>query len=298
MSAETRALPALIAGAVLIGLAPIFVRLADVGPSAVAFWRLALALPILLPLWLNERHRAADVSRPASGAGRALPWGLLLGGVFFAGDLAVWHQSLHWTTVANATLLTNLAPVWVTLVAWMFFGERIRGGFVVGLLLTLAGAVVLMADSLRISRQTALGDLLAVVTSLFYAGYLLTVSRSRARHSTAAVMAWTTASAALAVLPLALLAPQPFWPQSVHGWSIVLGLALLSHVCGQGLIAYGFAHLPASFSAVSLLVQPVAAAVFAWWLLAEGFGPQQIVGGVIVLGGILLCRRMMVARNR
>lgn len=291
MTAEARALPALICGAILIGLAPIFVRLADVGPSAVAFWRLALALPLLIPLWLRWGQAPALASAPVFPWSQHLPWGLLLGGLFFAGDLVVWHQSLHWTTVANSTLLTNLAPVWVALVAWLFFKERIGTGFVIGLLLTLAGAVVLMADSLKISQQTVLGDVLALITSLFYAGYLLVLSRNRAQHSTLAVMVWTTAAAALAVLPFALLAPQPMWPQSAEGWAIVLGLALLSHVCGQGLIAYGFAHLPASFSAVSLLVQPVAAAVFAWLILSEAFGIQQALGGAIVLAGILLCRR-------
>jgi drug/metabolite transporter (DMT)-like permease len=305
MTPQERALPALICGAILIGLAPIFVRLADVGPSAVAFWRLFLALPVLLPWWWRARRLAASAAvahsprrEPERSSWRQTwPWGLMLGGVFFAGDLAVWHQSLHWTSVANATLLTNLAPVWVTLVAWRFLGERIGGGFVLGLLLTLCGAVVLMADSLQVSAQTVWGDLLAVLTSLFYAGYLLVISRNRARYSTVAVMFWTSATAALVVLPLAWLAPQPFWPQSAQGWGIVAGLALLSHVCGQGLIAYGFAHLPASFSAVSLLLQPLAAALFAWVLLAEAFGAQQALGGAIVLAGILLCRRMM-ARDR
>lgn len=292
MSVEARALPALIVGATLIGLAPIFVRLADVGPSAVAFWRLALALPILLPLWWMQRSPSAQGGGVAPSKPRAVwPWGPVLGGVFFAGDLSVWHHSLHWTTVANATLLTNLAPIWVALVAWLWFQERIGTGFWLGLLLTLAGAAVLMAESLRISMQPLGGDLLAIITSLFYAGYLLVLSRSRAHRSTAEVMLWTTAVAALTVLPIALLEPQPFWPQSLRGWSLVLGLALLSHVGGQGLIAYGFAHLPASFSAVTLLIQPVAAAVFAWGVLAEPFGMQQAVGGAVVLVGILCCRR-------
>lgn len=293
MSASPRALPALVAGATLIGLAPIFVRLSDVGPSAVAFWRLALALPILLPLWWRERATQEAASAPPWST---LPWALLLGGLFFAGDLSVWHHSLHWTTVANATLLTNLAPVWVALVAWAWFGERMGGGFWLGLALTVAGAAVLMADSVRISARTLGGDLLAVATSLFYAGYLLVLSRSRAHRSTVEVMFWTTAAAAVAVLPIALLEPQPFWPQSMRGWAIVSGLALLSHAAGQGLIAYGFAHLPASFSAVTLLIQPVAAALFAWLLLSEGFGWQQAAGGIVVLAGILLCRLTMTRR--
>ena len=68
-------------------------------------------------------------------------------------------------------------------------------------------------------------------------------------------------------------------------------LAWISHCAGQGLIAYSLAHLPAAFSSVSLLFQPVMAAVFAWILLAEPLVPLQIVGGVIVLFGIYLARR-------
>ncbi|SFF25959.1 Permease of the drug/metabolite transporter (DMT) superfamily [Fontimonas thermophila] len=284
-AASARALPALILGATLIGLAPIFVREAQLGPTAVAFWRLALATP-LLGLWL---WRARATVLP----GRGWPWGLWLGGAFFAGDLAVWHHSLHWTSVANSTLLTNLAPVWVTLVAGLVFGERIGRIFVVGLCATLTGAGVLMADSVRISARTLAGDGLAIVTSLFYAGYLLVLSRSRAQYPTAAVMFWTTSAAALCTLPLVGLAGETLWPATAADWGLLAGLALLSHVGGQGLIAYGFAHLPASFSAVSLLVQPLAAAVFAWLLLDEPFGGQQALGGAIVLAGILLCRHAL-----
>src|SRR5690606_26908027 len=121
-------------------------------------------------------------------------------------------QSLLWTSVANSTLLTNLAPGWVTRVAWLAFRERIGRAFVAGLLLTLTGAVVLMADSVRISTRTLAGDGLAVVTSLFYAGYLLVVSRSRALRSTAEVMFWTTLVAALCALPIALLTGEVVWP--------------------------------------------------------------------------------------
>ncbi|HSW12526.1 MAG TPA: DMT family transporter [Solimonas sp.] len=220
---------------------------------------------------------------------RQLAW-LVLAGLFFAADLAVWHRSILWTSVANSTLLTNLAPVWVTLAAWLLWGERVNRGFLAGLGLALAGAVLLMADSLHVSRQTVIGDALAVLTSLFYAGYLLVLSRQRRLQSTLAVMFWTSATAALALLPLTLLAGETLWPSSLQGWLVLLGLGWLSHALGQGLIAYGFAHLPASFSSASLLVQPLAAAAFAWLLLAEPFGVQQALGGAVVLFGILLCR--------
>ena len=290
VSPAARALPALILGAVLIGLAPIFVRLVEVGPSAAAFWRLALALP-LLGLLLAARSGDRDGAGPG-GSLRSLRW-LWLAGLFFAGDLAVWHQSIEFTSVANATLLANMAPVFVTLAAWLLYGERISRGFALGLALALAGAACLVADSLSVSRQTAFGDLLGVLAAMFYAGYIIGVSRQRRVFDTAQVMFWTTAAGVLVTLPLALALGETIWPTSVRDWALLVGLALLSHVGGQGLIAYALAHLPAAFSSVSLLVQPVAATLFAWLLLAEVFGPLQALGGAIVLGGILLCRLAM-----
>lgn len=285
MSLRLPPLSALLTGATLIGLAPIFVRLADVGPTAVAFWRVALAAPVFA--LLMARGEGFRSTPP-----RALGW-LLLAGLFFVGDLAVWHQSILWTSVANSTLLTNLAPVWVTLAAWLLWQERVSPAFIGGIALALLGALLLMADSLEVSHQTLVGDLMAVLTSVFYAGYLLVLSRQRRFHSTLAVMFWTSASAAVMLLPLALLQGETILPQSAQGWWVLGGLALLSHVLGQGLIAYGFAHLPASFSSVSLLLQPLAAAAFAWLLLNEHFGVQQALGGAVVLAGILWCRKAM-----
>ncbi len=280
-----RALPALILGAVLIGLAPIFVRVAEVGPSTAAFWRLALALP-LLGLWLWRQDRPEAEAGAASGH---LHW-LWLAGLFFAADLALWHQSIRYTSIANATLLANVAPVFVAFAAWALFGERTSGRFALGLLLAIIGAGLLVADSLEIGMETALGDLFGVASAVFYAGYLLTVSRQRRWFTTVQVMFWSTLVGALATAPLALALGEALLPPTLHSWLMLLGLALLSHVGGQGLIAYALAHLPATFSSVSLLVQPVAATMFAWVLLAERFGPQQAIGGAVVLGGIVLCR--------
>lgn len=292
MQTDRRALLALLCGAILIGFAPIFVRLADVGYTAIAFWRTALSLPILLPLLLIANRRARRAPESPPGERGAIGW-LLLAGVFFAADLGTWHQSIRFTSIANSTLLANLAPVFVTIGAFVLFRERVAMRFVFGLVIAIAGAAVLMSHSLRISREGAFGDLLGVITAIFYAGYLLGVSRLRQTRSAIEVMWWTSLACSVALLPLVILLGEPIWPQSMHGWLMLIGLALLSHVGGQGLIAYAMAHLPASFSAVSLLVQPVAATVFAWLLLGEHFGATQAIGGAIVLGGIVTCRLAM-----
>ena len=284
---DGKALASLIAGALCIGFAPIFVRLIDVGYTAAAFWRVALSVPVLGLLWYFRQKHASE---PSSHRKR---W-LWLAGVFFAADLAVWHQSIRFTSVTNATLLANLAPLFVTAGSVWLFNERINQRFLAGLALAVTGATVLVADSFTVSAQTVWGDCFGVVAAVFYSGYLLSVSRLRQRVSTVEVMWWSTLACAAALLPVVLLLDDPLWPQSGRGWAVLLGLAFVSQITGQGLIAYALALLPASFSSVTLLLQPVAAAVFAWGLLAEPFGVQQALGGAIVLAGIMACHRTTV----
>ena len=127
---------------------------------------------------------------------------------------------------------------------------------------------------------------------MFYAAYILAVKGLRDRGETALqVMAVTSTTSAVLLLPVALASGDVLLPASAQGWWILLGLALISHAAGQGLIAYALAHLPAAFSSVSLLFQPVMAAIFAWVLLAEPLVPLQIAGGAVVLVGIYLARR-------
>ena len=279
------ALAALLLGAACIALSPIFVRVSEAGPTATAFWRVALAVPVLWILYaLKPRAKAHRYSGK---------WPLLLAAGFaFAGDLAFWHASITLTSVANSTLLANLASIFVTLAAWIFLRQRPSGLFLAGLAAALLGVALLVHTSLGFSSTGLAGDALGLVTAMFYAGYILAIKGLRDRgETTLHLMAVTSTLTALFLLPVALASGEPMLPASAFGWWTLIGLALVSHAAGQGLIAYAFAHLPAAFSSVSLLFQPVMAALFAWLLLAEGLVPLQALGGLVVLAGIYLARR-------
>ena len=275
----------LLAGGCAIAFAPIFVRLSDTGPLASAFWRTALATPLLWLWMLRYTGDRPGVTLRPSGA-------VLLAGLFFAADLAVWHFSIVWTSVANSTLLANLAPIFVTLAMWLFWRTKVTRTFLVGMFVAMAGMFVLVGPNFATGGLRLLGDALGALTAVFYAGYMLAIKNARdAQASTARLMAWSTLVSAVALLPLALLAPHPFWPSTPAGWLPLLGLALVSQILGQGLIAYAFAHLPASLSSVSLLIQPVVAALAAWAIFGEPVGVVQLAGGAIVLAGIWLARK-------
>lgn len=280
------ALAALVLGGIAIGASPIFVRLSEVGPISTGFWRLALAL-IPLSLWSLLRRQAG----PKVTITRR-DWPLLvLPGLALAVDLVAWHLSLHMTSVANATLLANLAPVFVTLIGFLLFRTAVTRIFLVGLGLAIAGVITLKGGPAALGDGNLAGDTIATLAAVFYACYILAIGRLRSRFDTVRIMIWSTATAAAAILPFALYFEGNIFPPSLYGWAILFGLAFISHAGGQVAITYALAFLPAAFSSLTLLLQPVVAAILAWFILAEAIGPLQAIGGAIVLAGILVARR-------
>lgn len=279
---------ALLAGGIALGFGAIFMRLSDVGPIASAFWRMALAAPLLW-CWAGATRRQDVATGRRIEFTRALLWA----GLCFGGDMAFWHLSLHYTTVSNATLLTNAAPILIAV--WLWCVRRVRFGpvFIAGMWTATIGAVLLVAPDLfsHLGSGRVLGDVLGLISAVFYAAYQLVIKDARDQYSTARLMAWSTTITGLTLLPLALLSPEPFLPQTASGWWPLLGLALLAQIGGQTVIAFASAHLPASLSSVSLLIQPLTATIGAWLIFAEAIGPLQRLGGALLIAGIYFSRR-------
>lgn len=296
-----RPILALITGALCIGFAPVFAKHAvnvdiaqdgsRLSPVAVACWRMIIAAPFFALGSISSHARPSGGRRQAwrRSLGDAL-W-LIVPGLCFALDLAAWHTSFEYTSVANATLLANLAAVVVALVSWFCFGERFGLIFVAGTALALVGMTGLLGASFASAGDAWVGDLLGVFVALAYAGYQLSTKYVLKRHNVRIVMTWSTLSAAI-FLGLASL-PQAgrFTPVTFIGWIDVIALALVSQVLGQGFIAYGMSQLPASFSSVTLIVQPVCAAFFGWLILAQPLTWAQGLCGAVVLAGIYLAKR-------
>lgn len=282
LSAGQKGLAALVVGAVAIGFAPIFVRLSEVGPVATGFHRLFWSLPVFALLaWMRPSPR------PNAGQWRVMA----ASGAFFAGDMIVWHLGILLTSVANASLFTNMAPIFVALALWLIWGQVPSRRFVVALAVTVAGAVALVGGAVDLSPQRLAGDGLSLLSGLFYAGYILAVGRAREGLPTPLLMAVGGAVAAALILVAALALGEQVWPRTASGWAVVLGLALVSQCAGQGLIAWGLAHVSASFGALVLLLQPLVAVLVAWLLFAESLEAIQVVGAGVVLAGIHLARR-------
>ncbi len=316
----TLALIALVLGACAIGGAPILVRLAEaegVAPTTAALWRMMFAVPGLMiwaalarpPETRPTSASAADLA-PADRAGagpRPNPWRIcLLAGLLFAGDLATWHAGIVRTTAANATLLANLTPVFLVVIAWVGFGERPSRRFGAGLAAALVGVALLsglnIADSSNAQgaagRSARVGDALCMATALWYAGYMLAVRHARQVWSAAQVMLISTVAAIPVLLLVAVGLGEDLIPPTGRGWLIVAVLGAGVHVFGQGAIAFGLGRVPAVLTALVVLCQPVVAAAWGWRLFGEVLGPPQLIGAGLVLAGVLIAQSQRQAPGR
>lgn len=284
---------AALAGAALIGLAPILVRVSELQPAATNLWRFLFALPILA-VWAAQ----APLPKP-----RDLGW-LLGAGVLFGIELNLWAVALMQTTIANATLLTNMTPVFAAAFGWIVFKERLRLGALLGGVIALTGAVTLALARASAGAGPAdahagwIGDALALTAAVGYAGYLLIVRALGAQVSVGAVMLWGSLSAAAFTFALCLFTGEPLAPHTWQGWAILVALGVITQAAGQGLIAYGVGRLPIVVSTVLLWMQPIAAAALSWAIFGEALGPMALAGAALVLAGIYIVQRTRTRATR
>ena len=278
----------MVAAALAMSISPSLVRLADVGPFASAFWRVFLALPVL---WVWMRRDEASVAAGIGSSRRARFTGAtVLAGLCFAGDLFFWHLSVMDTTIANATFFATTAPIWVVLFGWLFFRQTVGRPVLVGLGLCVLGGAALVAQSFAFNPGHVLGDGLGLVTGIFFGLYFLAVGAARGRSGAARVTFELSLVTAAVLFCVALILEPRLVPKAASGWGVLLTLALVSHVGGQGLLSVALGRLPAAFSSLVIFLEAIAAAAFAWLLLGEAVTTVQVLGGVVIVIGIWIAR--------
>lgn len=273
-------------GAALLGFAPIGLRMSEIEPQATAFWRFVFALPLLAVL-------AARAPREDLRATRDHAPMLILAGVLFGLDIAFWHASLMMTTVANATLLSNMTPVIAAVFGAVFLSQRLTGGFLAGAAIALCGATALTLARAQSGQgqEGYAGEIVALISAVWYGSYLILMDRYRRTIGAWPLMLVTTLAAAAFALAAALFMGEDLFPHTWRGWLILVALGVVVHVGGQGFIAIGLGRLPIAIATVLLWVQPVAAAGLSWLLFNESLGPLALFGAALVLGGVFIVQR-------
>ena len=275
---------ALAFGVVGLSMSAIFARWAGTPGPVTGFYRLGIAAAVLALPALRQ-------ARPPTRLSQRHVLLAILAGLLFAGDMATWNTAVLITNAANATLMGNTAPIWVSLGALILFRERLGWAFWGGLALALLGAGVILGGDFLRHPALGVGDLLALVAGVFYGGYFLATQHARVGLNSLLTWWISAAVGTAALLAVSLLLRQPITGYSLAAYASLAGVALVSQLGGYLSVSYALGHLPASVVATTLLLQPVLTAILAVPLLGEGIGWGQVLGGAIVLAGIWLIYR-------
>lgn len=263
---------------IALAFGPLFVRMADTGPVAAGFWRIALALPVLLAMTLRSDPRA--MLRAGS---LLLP--LLIGGIAFAADLGAWHIGIRRTTLANATLFGNCAVLIFPLygfIAMRRWPTRAQG---LALLLAAIGGVLLLGRSAELSARHLAGDLFCLLAGVLYAVYFIAMRGVRRTMAPLPALTLSSVAGVLPLLALAMALGETIMPQH---WGPLIALALVSQIAGQGLMIYALGHLSPLVVGLALLVQPLVGATIGWVAYGERLGPMDAVGAVLVAAALVI----------
>ncbi len=269
--------------AVGISFAAILFVLSGASPSTATVFRCLYAVPLLW--WLMRREEAVSGGRSIA----ARRWALLAG-VFFAGDLLLFHHAILLMGAGLATVLVNVQVVIVMVAAWLIWGERPGPAQVVAVPIALAGVAFIsgVLDAGAYGEDPLLGSVLAILTAVCYAGYLLLLRKGRDRRHAAGPIFDATLACGLTALAVGLVVgdfdPLPSLP--MHVWLLLL--ALSAQVGGQVMIATALPRLPALTTSLILLIQPVLATIMAMVILSESPSSAQLLGVALVISGVLL----------
>lgn len=275
----------LIIGAIAIAFSPIFVRFSDVDPIMTAFYRIFISLPFFL--FFSSFNIIEKVKFPEFNNSYVI---FLVSGIFFALDLICWHWSIKLTTVSKATFLSNLAPIVVIIFSLIFLKERFSKFFYLAALLSMVGMLMLLGESFKFNKSQFIGDLLGVLTAVWYGSYIVTISQLRKKYNSTSIMFLSGTVTAIILFIVSILFEQSLIPQSLFTITIIFLLGFICQFMGQSFITYSLAYLSASLSSLCLLIQPIAATVLAYFFFQEKLTTIQFFGSALILIGIYIAR--------
>jgi drug/metabolite transporter (DMT)-like permease len=264
-----------------VSAAAIFIRLAEAPAIAVAFWRCALAVVVLLPL--------AIVRREQMPRGRTL-WVLLSAGVVLGGHFGFWISSLDYTSVAASVVLVTTMPIFVAILAYLVLGERTSPMSFAGILVAIAGTVMIAQDG-SVGSAAFLGNALALIGAIMVAVYVLIGRSQRSGAESVGVLPYVIvvySSASVTLLIVALISGIQMWGYSGNTWFWLWCIALGPQIMGHTVFNWALRYVEAAIVSGTVLAEPVIAASLAWLVLAEKPGLVTAVGGAVILAGVYL----------
>ena len=269
---------ALAIGIICISVFPILVKLQLTGGLISAFYRMAIAGALLLPyVIVTKKFKLPRASILILA---------VLCGLLFASDVAVWNISIQESSATQASLLTNLSPVWVGIASFLFLKNKPATNFWIGTVIAVFGMITLVGFEFFPNLDFNAAFLLAILSGVLYAIYMLVSKNVLSEMDVLSFMMVTLITSTLFLGVVCLALNEPFSGFSNAGWLVLFIQGIVCQLIAWLLISYATQNMRATRVSLSLLGQAVLATILAWLFLDEKITFQMIVGGLILLLGI------------
>ena len=275
-------------GVIGVSLSSIFVRFSQAPSAVTAVWRLLWTVLLMTPMVLGKKPVRAEMKQ----ANKKSVLLSAMSGMFLAIHFAVWFESLAHTTVASSTTIVCTEVIWVALGFCLVLKGKLSGKAIAAIAISFIGSVLIAWSDSGTGGSHLYGDVLALAAAVAAAVYVLLgrVVRQTLSTSVYTYLVYCTCLVCLLLICLAQ-GQNPF----IYGLSpVVVGLllAVFSTLLGHSMFAWSLKYFTPAFVSASKLCEPVVAAILAGFLFGEVPVLLQVIGGVLILGGVLWYSRM------
>ena len=270
----------IIIGVISVSLSAIFVKLADAESGVIAFYRMLFSVLIMSPLFfMKYRHELKHLNKKE--------WLFTsIAGVFLAFHFILWFESLNYTSVASSTVLVTLQPIFALAGTYLFFKENISLKAIVATIVAISGSVFIAWGDFKVSGEAFYGDILALIACALVTGYFLFGQEVRKQLSLITYTMVVYSVSTIVLFVYVLVAGQSFGPYESTEWIMFLLLAVVPNLLGHNLFNWAIKYVSTNVISISILFEPIGAAILAFFIFGEYLSISQLIGGVIVIVGI------------
>ena len=272
----------IIIGVISISLSAILVKLAQADAGVIAFYRMLFSVLIMSPVFFYKYiPEIKELSKR--------DWIFsLIAGLFLAAHFILWFESLKYTSVASSTVLVTLQPLFAFVGTYFFFKERLSFKTIISGIIAIVGSVLISWGDFNVSGTALYGDILALIACALITGYLLLGQDVRQRISLVTYTMVVYSSSAVCIFFYVIVKGESFGPYPTMTWIWFLLLAVIPNLLGHTLFNWAVKWVSTNVISISVLFEPIGAAILAYFVFAEKLIATQIIGGIIVIVGLLL----------
>lgn len=272
-------------GVVSVSSSAIFVKLATAESAIIAFYRLMFSVLLMLPLFLMKyRMELTKVKK--------IDWLLAsTAGIFLAFHFILWFESLTYTSVASSTVLVTLQPIFAFAGAYFFYKERFSVKAILSGVVAVLGSLLISWGDFRVSGLALIGDMLAIIACGLITAYLLLGQTVRKRLSSITYTFIVYSASTITLFIYAWAAGNSFGPYPASDWIYFILLAIFPNLLGHSLFNWSLRWVSTTTISMAILLEPIGAALLAYWILGETIQWTQAVGGAIILASLMIFLR-------